>query len=172
MNEYVKLAKYSLEYFVRNGKFAELPGDVSAEILGRKAGVFVCIKMQGNLRGCIGTIAPTTENIAREIMQNAVSAACQDPRFPPVTIFELPELVYTVDVLSPPEKISDISQLDTKRYGVIVTSSNGKKRGLLLPNLDGIDTPQDQVDIASNKAGIREGENVELERFEVVRYEQ
>ena len=169
MNEYVKLAKYSLEYFIRNGEIAPFPNDVSAELTANKAGVFVCIKIRGQLRGCIGTIVPVTENIAYEIMRNAVSAASEDPRFPPVTVGELDELVYTVDVLKPPEIIDGISQLDVKKYGVIVTS--GRKRGLLLPNLDGVDTVEQQVSIAANKAGICEGETVQFERFEVVRHE-
>jgi len=169
MNEYVKLAKYSLEHFVRTGKEAELPDDVPAELLANRAGVFVCIKIHGRLRGCIGTIAPVTESIAHEIIRNAVSAASEDPRFPPVSVSELSDLVYSVDVLSPPERIDDVSLLDVKRYGVIVTS--GYKRGLLLPNLDGVDTVEEQISIAANKAGIREGEVVKLERFEVVRHE-
>jgi AmmeMemoRadiSam system protein A len=133
------------------------------------AGVFVCIKSHGQLRGCIGTITPVTESVADEILRNAVSVACEDPRFPPVRENELTDLVYTVDVLAPPEPIDSLEMLDVKRYGVIVTS--GHKRGLLLPNLDGVDTIDEQLDIAMQKAGIREGEPVLLERFEVVRYE-
>jgi len=169
MNEYVKLAKYSIEHFVKTGDIADLPTDTSAELLDKKAGVFVCIKIHGQLRGCIGTISPVTENIAHEILRNAVSAASQDPRFPPVKAHELDKLVYTVDVLATAEKIADKSQLDVKRYGVIVTS--GYKRGLLLPNLDGVDTIEEQVEIACQKAGIRNGETLQLERFEVVRHE-
>jgi len=169
MNEYVKLAKYSLEHFVKTGEVARLPTDTSAELLGKKAGVFVCIKIHGQLRGCIGTIAPVTENVADEILRNAVSAASEDPRFPPVKAHELDELIYTVDVLAPPEKITDESQLDVKKYGIIVTS--GYKRGLLLPNLDGVDTVAEQVEIARQKAGIGGGETVQLERFEVIRHE-
>jgi AmmeMemoRadiSam system protein A len=168
-SEYVQLARYSLESYVKTGKIAELPVHISAELTENKAGVFVCIKSHGNLRGCIGTILPVTENIAQEILRNAVSAACEDPRFPPVKESELDDLVYTVDVLAPPEPISSAELLDVKLYGVIVTS--GRKRGLLLPNLDGVDTVDEQIAIAKQKAGIHEGEPVQLERFEVKRYE-
>jgi AmmeMemoRadiSam system protein A len=166
---YKELAKQSLEYAVANNKVMQLPDNLPDELLANEAGVFVSIHMDGQLRGCIGTIAPTTENVALEIIQNTVSAGMSDPRFPPVSVSELPFLVYKVDVLFPPEPISDIGELDVKRYGVIAT--NGRKRGLLLPNLDGVDSIEEQVAIAMQKAGIHEGENVELERFEVVRYE-
>jgi AmmeMemoRadiSam system protein A len=165
---HVQLARYSLEHYIKTGKTAEIPADVSAELTSNKAGVFVCIKSHGNLRGCIGTIAPVTESIAHEILRNAVSAASEDPRFSPVSENELADLVYTVDVLAPPEPIDSLSLLDVKRYGIIVTS--GYKRGLLLPNLDGIDTVDEQLGIAMQKAGIRGDEPVSLERFEVVRY--
>jgi AmmeMemoRadiSam system protein A/AmmeMemoRadiSam system protein B len=168
-SEYVKLARYSLENFVKTGEKVSLPENVSAELLNNKAGAFVCIKKHGQLRGCIGTIAPVTESVAHEILLNAVSAAAEDPRFDSVVENELDELVYTVDVLSAPEKIEDISQLEVKRYGVIVTS--GRKRGLLLPNLDGVDTVEQQLSIAKQKAGISDNETVRLERFEVARYE-
>ena len=166
---HIQLARYSLEHYVKTGKTAEFPADISAELTSRQVGVFVCIKSHGQLRGCIGTIAPVTESIAHEILRNAVSAASEDPRFPPVSESELADLVYTVDVLAPPEPIDSLEMLDVKRYGVIVTS--GYRRGLLLPNLDGVDTVDEQLSIAMQKAGIREGESVQLERFEVVRYE-
>jgi AmmeMemoRadiSam system protein A len=167
-SEYVRLARHSLEHYVKTGKTAEFSDDISPELTDNQAGVFVCIKSHGQLRGCIGTIAPVTENIAHEILRNAVSAACEDPRFSPVRESELSGLVYTVDVLSPPEPIDSAEQLDVKKYGVIVTS--GHKRGLLLPNLDGVDTVEDQIAIAMQKAGIDEGEPIQLERFEVKRY--
>jgi len=172
---HVQLARYSLEHYVKTGKSAELLADISAELTSSQAGVFVCIKKRGQLRGCIGTIAPVTESVAHEILRNAVSAACEDPRFPPVRESELADLVYTVDVLAPPEPIDSLEMLDVKRYGVIVTSGPSQagrhKRGLLLPNLDGVDTVDEQLEIAMHKAGIREGEPVQLERFEVRRYE-
>ena len=126
------------------------------------------LKKSGLLRGCIGTISPVESCIADEIIRNAISSGTQDPRFPPVEEDELNSLVYSVDVLSEPEPISSMDQLDIKRYGVIVT--NGKRRGLLLPNLDGVDTPKQQIDIALQKAGISIHETYSMERFEVVRH--
>ena len=167
-DDYVALAKHSIENYIKTGKIADLPLNLPAEMLERKAGVFVSLKKHGNLRGCIGTIFPVTKNIAGEIVRNAVSAATKDPRFDPVKISELPELVYSVDVLSPPEPINSIDSLDPKRYGVIVTC--GHKRGLLLPNLDGINTPIQQIGIALDKAGINADESFGIERFEVVRH--
>jgi len=167
-DEYVKLARLSLETYVKTGKYASFPGDLPEEMKNRRAGVFVSLKKHGRLRGCIGTIGPVTACIAEEILRNAISAGTEDPRFSPVTEDELPELVYSVDVLAEPERIESIDQLDVKRYGVIVTS--GYRRGLLLPNLDGIDTPDQQVSIALQKAGIRPNEPYSMERFEVVRH--
>ena len=166
-DEYVRLARTALEYFIRTKHALPLFGKLSPELHERRAGVFVSLKKFGELRGCIGTISPVTRSIADEIARNAVSAGTQDPRFEPVTEDELPYLVYDVDVLSPAER-SDREHLDPKRYGVIVTS--GGKRGLLLPNLDGVDTVEQQLDIALRKAGIRQGEVYFIERFEVVRH--
>jgi AmmeMemoRadiSam system protein A len=168
-DEYVELAKKSLEYFIENRQPLPLPDGLPPEMTQNKAGVFVSLHISGDLRGCIGTISPTLPNIALEIIQNAVSAGTADPRFPPVTAAELPLLKYKVDVLSAPEPIQSTDELDVKRYGVIVTS--GYRRGLLLPNLDGIDTVREQVSIAMRKAGIPSGEQVRLERFEVIRHE-
>jgi AmmeMemoRadiSam system protein A/AmmeMemoRadiSam system protein B len=167
-SDYVRLARLSVETYVKTGRRASLPDGLPREMLDRRAGVFVSLKKHGQLRGCIGTIGPVTGSVAEEILRNAVSAAAEDPRFDPVRPEELPALVYSVDVLSPPEPIESEAQLDVSRYGVIVTS--GRKRGLLLPNLEGIDTVARQLDIARQKAGIRPGEPVTLERFEVVRY--
>ena len=165
---YVRLARQSLESYIRSGKTIRVPKDLPEEMLQERAGAFVSIHKHGKLRGCIGTIAPTTENLAREIIQNAVSASTRDPRFDPITEDELEWLEINVDVLGKPEKISSIQELDVKRYGVIVTS--GYKRGLLLPDLDGVDTPEQQVSIAMKKGGIGKGEKYTLERFEVVRH--
>jgi AmmeMemoRadiSam system protein A/AmmeMemoRadiSam system protein B len=134
----------------------------------RRAGVFVSLKKFGELRGCIGTIEPTQDDIIEEVKHNAIAAATEDPRFDPVTREELADLVYSVDVLEPAEPIAAISELDPKRYGVIV--KRGFRQGLLLPNLEGIETAAEQVAIARQKAGIGPEEPVELERFEVVRY--
>jgi AmmeMemoRadiSam system protein A/AmmeMemoRadiSam system protein B len=165
---YVHLARLSLETYVETGKRAKLPEDLPKEMTERRAGVFVSLKKHGSLRGCIGTTGPVTESIAREILRNAVSSGTEDPRFPPVAKGELPELIYSVDVLSEAEPIEDMSELDVERYGVIVTS--GRKRGLLLPNLEGVDTVEQQVDIAKKKAGIYDNEKFSMERFEVVRH--
>ncbi|HHZ00152.1 MAG TPA: AmmeMemoRadiSam system protein A, partial [Tissierellia bacterium] len=128
----------------------------------------VSLKLDGSLRGCIGTISPTTSSIADEIIRNAISAGTEDPRFPPVTEEELSRLEYSVDVLGKAEKIESLDDLDPVRYGVIVTK--GHRRGLLLPNLEGINTVEEQVSIALRKAGIYPHEDYRLERFEVVRH--
>ncbi len=167
MHPLVKLAKDTIEQYVRNRKIIGPPADPAPEMTG-EAGVFVSIKKKGELRGCIGTFQPTTENVAAEIIQNAISAATQDPRFPPVNSSELGALEYSVDVLTEPEKIKSRKDLDPKKYGVIVKS--GGRKGLLLPDLEGVDTVDEQVSIASMKAGIYLGERIELYRFEVKRY--
>ena len=168
-DEYVRLARQTLENYVINHKLIKRPDNLSKEMLENKAGVFVSLKLDGSLRGCIGTISPITESIADEIIRNAISAGLEDPRFPPVTEEELPRLIYSVDVLGQAEEISSIDQLDPKEYGVIV--SKGHRRGLLLPNLDGVDTAEEQISIALRKAGIKPNENYKLERFQVVRHE-
>ena len=165
---YVQLARKSVESFIRTGKKLPLPEGLPEEMLRQKAGTFVSIHKFGKLRGCIGTIQPTTGCIAREIIDNAVSASTRDPRFDPVREDELKWLEINVDVLGKPERIESMDQLDVKRYGVIVTS--GYKRGLLLPDLDGVDTVEQQVSIAMQKAGISRGEKISLERFEVIRH--
>ncbi|MDD4797989.1 MAG: AmmeMemoRadiSam system protein A [Clostridia bacterium] len=165
---YVRLARLSLETYIKTGKRAELPVNLPPQMLFARAGVFVSLKKYGQLRGCIGTIAPTTSSVAKEIMRNAVCAAVEDPRFNPVNACELSELSYSVDVLGEAEKINSPSQLDVKRYGVIVQA--GGRRGLLLPNLEGIDSIEQQIAIAKQKAGIAANEPVQLFRFEVVRH--
>jgi len=167
-DEYVKLARESLEHYIRYNRKMELPKDLSRELVNTRAGAFVTIKKHGILRGCIGTIGPTKENLAEEIIENAISAGTRDPRFPPVTEDELSSLEYSVDVLKEPEPISSIEELDPYKYGVIV--SKGFRKGLLLPNIEGVDTPEEQVKIALQKAGIMEFEKYKLERFEVERH--
>ena len=149
---YVRLARKTIEEYVRNKKKINMPEGLPGEMSGRAAGVFVSLKKDGRLRGCIG----------------AISASVRDSRFEPVEPEELDRLVISVDVLGDTEKIDSHAQLDVKRYGVIVTK--GYRRGLLLPNLDGVDTVEEQIAIAKRKAGIGESEQVELERFEVVRH--
>jgi len=165
---YVRLARETIENYVKYGKIISPPQDLPTEMINKKAGVFVSLKKFGNLRGCIGTFMPTQENIAQEIIKNAISAAIDDPRFSPVTVSELEDLSISVDVLTAPEEVKDISQLDPKKYGVIVSS--GYKKGLLLPDLEGVDTVEEQIDIAKRKAGIYPDEKVKLYRFEVKRY--
>lgn len=165
---YVKLARDSAEYFVKNGKIMKLPEQVPEELLNTKAGAFVSVHKFGALRGCIGTIAATKENLALEIIHNAVCAVSEDPRFEPVKEDELKYLEINVDVLGEAEKIDSEAELDVKKYGVIVQS--GYKRGLLLPDLDGVDTVEQQVAIARRKGGIAPTEKVNLFRFEVVRH--
>ena len=126
------------------------------------------IHEHGQLRGCIGTIAPTRDCLAEEIIRNAISASTRDPRFRPIRKEELPFLEISVDVLGEAEDIESEAELDVKRYGVIV--SKGMRRGLLLPDLGGVDTVEQQVAIAKQKAGISQSEKVTLQRFEVVRH--
>lgn len=166
---YVRLARQTIEAYVGERKQISIPKDLPEEMYESRAGVFVSLKEEGRLRGCIGTIAPVQKNIAEEIIANAISASTKDPRFHPVHPDELDKLVYSVDVLGTPEAITSPDELDVKRYGVIVTK--GRKRGLLLPNLDGVDTVEDQIAIAKQKAGISTyDDDVQLERFEVVRH--
>ena len=165
---WVRLARESAEYFVKNGLEVEVPDWVPEELLRVRAGAFVSVHKFGALRGCIGTIAATKENLALEIIHNAVSAVSEDPRFEPVTEDELKYLDINVDVLGEAEKISSPAQLDVKKYGVIVQS--GYKRGLLLPDLDGVDTVEQQIAIAKRKGRITSNEDVDLFRFEVVRH--
>jgi AmmeMemoRadiSam system protein A len=122
------------------------------------------------LRGCIGTIEPVKDSLAEEIIANAISAATRDPRFPPVRAEELPNLKYSVDVLSAPEPCA-LGDLDPKTYGVIVEDESGR-RGLLLPDLEGIKAPAEQVEIALRKAGIAPGSPVKLSRFRADRYSE
>ena len=165
---YVRLARETVEMYVREKRTPEVPDWATAEMKKDRAGVFVSIHKDGMLRGCIGTFLPTRDCVAREIISNAVSASTRDPRFDPVRPEELKWLEINVDVLTAPERIESAAQLDVKKYGVIV--SCGSRRGLLLPDLDGVDTVEEQVDIARRKGGIPAGAKVELERFEVVRH--
>ncbi len=167
MHSLVKLAKETIEQYILNGRVIKPPADLTPEMT-EKAGVFVSLKKKGELRGCIGTFQPTSGNVACEIIQNAISAATQDPRFLPVNSTELDDLEYSVDILSEPEKVNSKKELDQKKYGVIVKS--GSRKGLLLPDLEGVNNVDEQISIASMKAGIYVGENIDLYRFEVKRY--
>jgi AmmeMemoRadiSam system protein A len=166
---YVRLARASVEYYILHHKRLPMPQDLPSELSERRAGAFVSIHEHGRLRGCIGTIAAVQDSLAKEIIENAVSASTRDPRFDPIRADELEWLEISVDVLGDPEPISSPRDLDVKRYGVIVTK--GRKRGLLLPDLGGVDTVEQQIAIAKSKAGIAEWDkDVQLQRFEVVRH--
>ena len=168
IDPYVILARTSINHYVTSGEIIDTSFVEEKDMLNNKAGVFVSIHKDGDLRGCIGTFLPTRDNIALEIIYNAISAATKDPRFSPITVSELPFLDINVDILSTPEDISSTSMLDPKKYGVIVSS--GFKRGLLLPDLEGVDTVDEQINIAKRKAGINDSEEISLQRFEVVRH--
>lgn len=169
-DEFVRLARASLEAYVRDGVRLVPPSNLSSELLDTRAGCFVSLKIDGELRGCIGTIAPTRATLAEEICANARSAATRDPRFMPVREDELDDLVYDVDVLTTPEPIDSAEDLDPARYGVIVSTRDGR-RGLLLPDLDGVDTVDEQLRIAAQKGRIDlDFDDYMLERFEVVRH--
>ncbi len=172
----VQLARATIEKYVREGKRLK-PTEAPAPIEGGPAGVFVTIHKASTLelRGCIGTIEPTESQVAQETINNAIAAATRDPRFPPVGPRELNDLMIDVSVLHPPERIDSITQLDPRHYGVIVQSlgqgmQRGGRRGLLLPDIPGIDDAETQVAYARQKAWIAPDEPVQLFRFKVEKY--
>ena len=167
-DEYVKLAKDAIYAYIKDNKKIDIPDNLPIELKTLKNGVFVSIHKKGNLRGCIGTFLPFYSCLAEEIIENAISAATKDPRFLKVKEEELDDLVINVDVLTTPEPVNSVSELDPKKYGVIV--QNGFRRGLLLPDLEGVDTIEEQISIAKEKANINPNEEVSLKRFEVVRH--
>jgi AmmeMemoRadiSam system protein A len=164
---HVELAEKAIEVYITKGKIISTP-EYLPEELNQPAAAFVSLKKHGELRGCIGTIQPVQPTLAEEIIRNAISAATEDPRFLAVVADELLLLECSVDVLTCPEQIENIRDLDPSKYGVIVQS--GMKKGLLLPDLEGVDTAEHQVEIACRKGGIHPGEHVTLFRFEVTRY--
>lgn len=167
-DQYVKTARQALESYVLSNERISFPEEANNELSTQRGGIFVSIKKEGELRGCIGTTEATESSIGEEIIKNAIHAGTQDPRFYPVEKNELDDLVYSVDVLGEMELIDSKSQLDPKKYGVVV--AYGKKRGLLLPNIEGVDTVQQQIDIALQKAGIKNGEKYKMYRFKVERH--
>ncbi len=167
MSPIVKLAKEAVETFVRDGNIIPPPAKLTAE-MRKQAGVFVSLHKFGQLRGCVGTFEAAQENVAREITTNAVSSATRDPRFPPVAASELKDLEYSVDVLTKPRPVKDKNRLSPKKHGVIVECDF--RRGLLLPDLEGVDTVDRQIDICRQKAGIMPGETIKLYCFRVKRY--
>ncbi|MGW8271831.1 MAG: AmmeMemoRadiSam system protein A [Thermodesulfovibrionales bacterium] len=168
MHPLVVLAKDAVERFVGHREVMELPESLGREFREARHGVFVSLKKRGELRGCIGTFLPMSASVAEETIRNAIAAASEDPRFPPVAEEELGMLTYSVDVLSAPEEVDDIKTLDPKRYGVIV--AQGSRKGLLLPDLEGVDTVERQISIAMMKAGITSQEGMKIFRFTVDRY--
>ncbi len=167
MHLLVKLAIRSVEYFLKTGKPLPCPDPLPKD-LNQNAGTFVSIKKKGALRGCIGTMVPKYKNLAEEVIQNAVRAANQDPRFDPVEKRELPDLTFSVDVLTPLEKIENLKGHDIKKFGLVVKGKG--KQGLLLPNLDIIKSANQQLKICLKKGGFRENDTYELFRFEVKRF--
>ena len=167
-DSYVNLAFESLKYYFDTKQKMSIPPNLPEEMLTNKAGVFVSLYKFDTLRGCIGTILPTTNTIAEEIINNSLSAALNDYRFPPLTKEELKWLEITVYILKEPEPISSLDMLDVHKYGIIVT--HGLKRGVLLPDLDGVDTIKKQIAIAKEKASIKPNEDCKIERFEVIKH--
>ena len=188
MNPYIFLAKEAVENYIKEKKIISPPEDLPGEFLTRRAGTFVTIMKNGELRGCIGTYLPTKINIAQEVIHNAVAAATEDYRFGPIQETELPELSYTVYVLSEPELVKNINELDSKKYGIIIKTTpilspnrtdvvfNGHvvaKSALLLPDLEKIDTIEKQISIACQKGGINPTkEKIIIYRFTVEKYVQ
>lgn len=167
----VKLARKTLEKYLTQGNkmqsLAYIPDKFKARV-----GVFVSLHKKGRLRGCIGTFLPTKANAAQEIIENTISAAAKDPRFPPVKSKELKDIDISVDILSKPEPVESLQQLDPKKYGIIV--KKGWQQGLLLPDLEGVDTTDYQLEIAKQKAGLFNVsmEDLEIQRFTVERYKE
>lgn len=171
MNIYTKLAKLAVEKYITDGELINPPDNLPYIFFNKRAGSFVTIEQSGKLRGCIGTYLPTKENIAKEIIHNAVSAATQDFRFSQIKENELEQLSYSVYILEKPEKINGVSELDPIKYGVLVKSDIGKT-GLLLPNLKGLNTREEQFEAACNKCGIiPSDEKVITYRFKAKKYE-
>ena len=168
-HSYVKLALEAIHYYLLKGEILPCPFPIPSGMETR-LGVFVSIKIKknGNLRGCVGTIEPSQENLAKEIIKNAVSAATHDPRFKPIKIEELEKLLFSVDILTPLEQIDSPDKLDPKQYGLFI-KGNGKQ-GTLLPDLKGVDSTEKQIDICLKKATIPENSNYQMYRFEVERY--
>ena len=165
------LARKAVETFIRSGHILD-PLEANRGLLGTPAPCFVSLKtLDGELRGCIGTIEPARDTLAHEIVANAISAATNDPRFEPLRVEELSNLRYSVDVLFPPEK-AVMSELDPSVFGVIVEDQTGERRGLLLPDIPGVTEAAQQVEIAARKAGIAASEPVNLWRFKVERFRE
>ncbi len=170
MNDpYIDLAKKTIEAYLKTGKKLAVPSGLPQELMDKKAGAFVSLhKKDGSLRGCVGTFLPSKENLAEEIISNAIVAAVHDSRFPPVRAEELPDLVYSVDILSRP-KPAKKKEIDPKKKGLLVITPDGR-RGLLLPDLPGVETAEEQITICKRKAGIAPDEKVSFQTFTVERH--
>ena len=168
-DEYVKLARRAVEELILKDKKYEITEDIPKELLNRKAGVFVTIKTGRQLRGCVGTLTAEKENIAEEIIQNAMNSAGNDPRYAHIEKDELDRMEITVDVIGEFEEIFTDDMLDVHKYGVCITK--GRKKGFLLPNQTGLETTEQQVTIAKQSAGLRPRDKAKMERFEVVRHQ-
>lgn len=164
---FVQLARGAITTYLTTGQHLKPPADL-LERGQHRAGVFVSLKRKGQLRGCVGTAVPCKANLLEELISNAIAAAARDPRFPPLTQGELADLEISVDILTPPEAVSCLGELDPKRYGVMVSCEG--RSGLLLPDLEGISDVKEQLRIALHKAGIGEEEAIDIKRFEVQRY--
>jgi AmmeMemoRadiSam system protein A len=174
MNPYIQLAQKAIEKFVKTGEIISPPKNLAKKMLKDRAGVFVSLhnKKDGSLRGCIGTFLPTQENMAKEIISNAISAAANDPRFAPVKSGELKNLKISVDILSNPEQAKNLDELDVKKYGIIVRALDLRRTGLLLPDIEGVNSVEEQIAIACRKAGIDpKKDKILLYKFTVKRHE-
>ena len=178
MHPLVSLAKSAVENYIKEGKIIKPSEDLPEFFSKKKSGTFVTIEKDGQLRACIGTYLPTQPNVAQEVIHTAVAAASEDYRFGPIDKEELPRLSYAVYILDEPEPIKDHKELDPKKFGIIVkTASDNKafarKSGLLLPSLPGIDTAEQQIDIACQKAGIDPNqEEIVIYRFTAEKYHE
>jgi len=169
-DKYVELASNALENWLKHYREISDPSDYPQEMLTQKAGVFVSLHLKdGSLRGCIGTYLPSRSNIAQEIIHNAIAAATNDPRFPPVTTEELPQIQYSVDVLSKPRSVPLNFSLEPKKFGLIVATPDGR-RGLFLPDIEKVETAEEQIRFCKMKAGIYEDEPVTFQIFTVERH--
>lgn len=169
MDPYIQLAKNAVEFYVKKGRTFPIPEKLTKEMVTKQAGVFVTLYKKENLRGCIGTFLPTKENIAQEIIDNAISACSRDYRFNPISVKELADLRYEVSILSKPKSVQNRNTLNCKKHGIIVKS--GHKIGLLLPDLDGINSVNQQIEIACQKANINQKrEPIELYSFLVEKH--